>query len=329
MPARRCARARQARRTTRAGTIDTSRMPSRCRFSATGQHSTAAPRRRARRRPNFEREVDTVARARTSRHPAIRARLDLGRASARAPGPCRRSRSARVFTMPGQQTRRSTARASLGAAAARRTARRRTRVSARNVFSRMRSCAIATLSARGATRALRARNSSAAAGTFSNSVVAARAARGKLAQRRRRRDSRRRCAGPRRCPRGCRGRGRARRRDSPGSARPCRTCGRAARRRAARATSRRRDIATRGSSASGGGPAVLRGGGTRIARAVSVCATRNAASLRAHAASLACEHRDREEAALAAPASPIANVATGNALAASARSTAANPAPRR
>ena len=37
----------------------------------------------------------------------------------------------------------------------------------------MRSCAIATLSAAGQTRAVRARNASAAAGTFSNSVVAA------------------------------------------------------------------------------------------------------------------------------------------------------------
>jgi hypothetical protein len=44
---------------------------------------------------------------------------------------------------------------------------------ARNVFSLIRSCAIATLAAPGATRSSRARNSSAAAGTFSNSVVAA------------------------------------------------------------------------------------------------------------------------------------------------------------
>ena len=43
----------------------------------------------------------------------------------------------------------------------------------RNIFSLMRSCAIATLAAAGVTRAVRARNSSADAGTFSNSVVAA------------------------------------------------------------------------------------------------------------------------------------------------------------
>ena len=45
----------------------------------------------------------------------------------------------------------------------------------RNVFSLIRSCAIATLAASGDTRQLRARNSSACAGTFSNSVVAAEA----------------------------------------------------------------------------------------------------------------------------------------------------------
>ena len=44
---------------------------------------------------------------------------------------------------------------------------------ARNVFSLIRSCAIATLAAEGVTRAEAARKSSAAAGTFSNSVVAA------------------------------------------------------------------------------------------------------------------------------------------------------------
>ncbi len=43
-----------------------------------------------------------------------------------------------------------------------------------NVFSLMRSCAMATLAAPGVTRSSRARNSSAAAGTFSNSVVAPR-----------------------------------------------------------------------------------------------------------------------------------------------------------
>ncbi len=43
----------------------------------------------------------------------------------------------------------------------------------RNIFSLIRSCAMATLAAAGVTRAVRARKSSAAAGTFSNSVVAA------------------------------------------------------------------------------------------------------------------------------------------------------------
>ena len=53
---------------------------------------------------------------------------------------------------------------------------------ARNVFSLIRSCAIATLAAAGVTRASRARNSSAAAGTFSNSVVAARHERRELGE---------------------------------------------------------------------------------------------------------------------------------------------------
>ena len=44
---------------------------------------------------------------------------------------------------------------------------------ARNIFSLIRSWAMATLAAAGVTRAVRARNSSAVAGTFSNSVVAA------------------------------------------------------------------------------------------------------------------------------------------------------------
>src|SRR5205085_9607207 len=52
-------------------------------------------------------------------------------------------------------------------------------------------------------------------------------------------------------------------------------------------------------------------GGTRIARALAVCATRIAVSRWASPASVADSIAAANSAALAAPASPIANVATG------------------
>ena len=52
-------------------------------------------------------------------------------------------------------------------------------------------------------------------------------------------------------------------------------------------------------------------GGTRIARAAFVCFRRNAASFRATAGSVPAIIATAKSPAFAAPASPIANVATG------------------
>ena len=148
-----------------------------------------------------------------------------------------------------------------------------------------------------------ARKSSAAAGTFSNSVVAAAASAGQLARARARRGSRRRCAGRRRC--------------RPGS--PC--AGIEHRRPVAQALRGHAEHAAELAAAQQAEPCAgrdrghcrrLRSRAARASRARSPSAsTRNAASLRARAGSVAAMSATAKRPALAAPASPIAKVATG------------------
>ena len=175
----------------------------------------------------------------------------------------------------------------------------------RNVFSLIRSCAIATLAAAGVTRA-RAREELERRRRHVLELGRRRGGqRRELARGRADRGSRRRCAGRRRCRPGCRRPGRAPRPCSPGSARPCRTCGRAGRRPAGPAR-RRAAIARRAAAAGFTSPA------ERASRARWRSASaRNAASFLRDAGSVAAIIATANRPALAAPASPIANVATG------------------
>ena len=167
------ARGRELGRRRAPGRSTTSRMPSRCRFSDTGHVEVSPSVVRATIDRDFAGEVDELLEH--AGHAAHRAecRGDVGGGAARESGPCRRSPCARSSRCRARARHRR---------GARRRARRSTANGAtskpwpaRNAFSRMRSCAIATLARRRRHARARARGTRARPpGTFSNSVVAAR-----------------------------------------------------------------------------------------------------------------------------------------------------------
>ena len=205
--------------------------------------------------------------------------------------------------------------------AARRTARRRSRCPRRNVFSRMRSCAIATLAARRRHAQRRARGIRAPRRARSRTRSSPRARARELARAPPDRGSRRATCRSATLPAGL---------SSPGSStddlvaqalrRHAEHAAELAAAQQAQPGARRNRVRMR-SRASPSGHA----GGTRIARAVVVCFSRNAASLRASAGSVAASMRDREQRGVRRAGLADRERRDRNALAASARSTAANP----
>ena len=147
------ARFRRERAGTRAGTIDTSRMPSRCRFSATGHVDVSPSSVRATTTETSAAERhEPLDDAGTPSHRAPCA-CDVARATPPGSAPCRRSPCARS-SRSREAALASTRRASSSVLQHRVGRDARIRVADRNAFSRIRSCAMATLSAAGLTRAV-------------------------------------------------------------------------------------------------------------------------------------------------------------------------------